>query len=429
MAGFSLTELIISLGLFSVVLAMVLSFLDQTRRNLETESSGIETQQGARVSIEELSFHIRQAGYGIRRDDPGDIAGWQRAVVWAGAHGIAFNADIDPARGAIDASVTLEFLDGSRYAGEGPADTIDGAETYYYSVDADGDGQVTPADHDEAEPGSYNPAAGTDNPLDYALFRRVFGYAGDDLAVRRIDPVTAHLFTNANPTDRFGDGTRPDPLFSYWLTEDLDGDGRLGAGECVVTPCPPAAEREPLVYLWGDTSLDGVLSDAERDALRSLAVGSPAWPRNPLAREGEMPATELAAGAAAGARTLVVLDAHGFVPGAQLELGGGEAAERATVVEADPEALPATIVLAAPLGRAYDAGTPLEVLPETMLRAIRSVHLRFGAITPERDYDASADSAARGRAGRVGTRGLDYRVLSLERRLPLANLKTRPAGR
>ena len=94
-AGFSLIEMLVSLALFSVVLAMVFAFMDQARKNLETEASGVETHQGARVALDELGLLVQQAGFGISRAEPNNPAVWQRAILHAGAHALAFNADLD----------------------------------------------------------------------------------------------------------------------------------------------------------------------------------------------------------------------------------------------------------------------------------------------------------------------------------------------
>ena len=64
-------------------------------------------------------FHRRDA-YTARGHSPGDDC-WQRAVIYGGAHAIAFNADIDSARGALSPATTLTFPDGSTYTGEGAA--------------------------------------------------------------------------------------------------------------------------------------------------------------------------------------------------------------------------------------------------------------------------------------------------------------------
>lgn len=425
--GFSLIEVVVALGLFSVVIGMVFVFLEQTRRNMETESGNIETQQAARVALEDLAFHVRQAGYGIDRGDRVNPAAWQRAVVWAGSHALAFNADLDPARGALASSSTLTFPDGSHYAGEGPGSSTAGAETYYYTLDADGDARITATDHTGVRVGGHNPAADSENPLDYALFRQTLGYDGSGEGGPPI-ALAGSLFTNATAADSFPDGTSPEPLLAYWLAEDLDGDGVLAPGECVLAPCPPATPRAPEAYLWGDSNFDGRLSEAEKAELRSLPVGAAGWEPNPLAVGGHYAATTLAAVVHDGELTLAVGDARNFIPGAWIQLGSEAAAERRVIAKVDSASIPQRIELGAPVGRTHDIAEPVEALPETLLRAIRAVQVHFDAITPRADYDATLDQAVPGRAGRIGTRGLGYRVQPYERRLGLDNLRTRPLG-
>ena len=99
--GFSLVEMLVSLALFSIVLAMVFAFLDQAGRNLETEANGVETHQGARIALDEMGLLVQQAGFGIERREANNPATWQSAVLHAGPHALAFNADLDPERGAI----------------------------------------------------------------------------------------------------------------------------------------------------------------------------------------------------------------------------------------------------------------------------------------------------------------------------------------
>lgn len=413
--GFSLTELVVSLGIFSIVLTMIFAFLGQTRRNLETESSGIETQYGARVAVEELGFHLRQTGYGIRRVPAANRAAWQRGVVWAGPHAFAFNADIDPDRGAMTGDASITFPDGSTYAGEALSEETGGAETYYYTLDADRNDRIEAGDRNAAPAGEFNPAAATANPLDYAVFRHVYGYAGDDEDPLRIDPVTAYLYTNATVEDRYPDSTSPEPLFTYWVTEDLDGNGILGADECVVAPCPPSPTRPPTLYLWGDSDFNGVLSESEKTALRELPVGAPAWDANPLSHGGSLASTGVADPAAAGAESLRVDNADGILPGAFVELRGAGGTERIEIAAVDRAAVPNVISLRQGTSFALSPGDDVEVVPDSLLRAIRTVQLRFGAITPRSDR-------------RGGTRGLEYRVLAFERRFSLPNLITQPAG-
>jgi prepilin-type N-terminal cleavage/methylation domain-containing protein len=426
-AGFSLVEMLVSLALFSIVLSMVFAFLDQAGRKLETEANGVQTHQGARVAMDELGLLVQQAGFGIERRDPGNPASWQRAVIHAGPHALAFNANLDDAVGAIGPEVTLTFPDGSSYAGEADDETTEGAETYYYTLDANDDGQISAADRWASAAGSYNPAGSTENPLDYALFRRVYGFDGEQSGGQPV-ALTPYLFTNATATDDYGDGTSPEPLFTYWLGEDLNGDDQLADAECVIEPCPPSSPRRPRTYLWGDSDFDGELNESEKDALRSFPVGDPGWWPNPLASNGRFHDTHLSEDIVPGATVLEVDDADGFAAGQFVEFGSAGLVERAVLVAVDTSGFSDTLTLGTAIRWPHDRSDPVRVLPTTLLQAIRTVELTFGAIRPERDFNAALGAPAPGHSARVGTRGLDYRVVSFERRFGLPNLRTRPAG-
>lgn len=426
-AGFSLVEMLISLTLFSVVLAMVFAFLDQAGKNLETEANGVETHQGARVALDEMGLLVQQAGFGIDRVDANNPAAWQRAVIHAGPHALAFNANLDSGRGAIDSEVVLNFPDGSYYIGEANDESTDGAETYYYSLDANNDGEITAADRWAAAADSYNPAASTENPLDYALFRRVYGFDGEGFGGAPV-ALTPYLFTNATATDDYGDGSSPEPLFTYWLSEDLNGDDQLSDEECVISPCPTTSERRPRLYLWGDGDFDGQLSEMEKDALRSIPVGDPGWAGNPLASGGRLHDTKLADDVDPGATILEVDDVNGFAAGQYVEFGESGLEERTIIVRVDTSGYPDKLILRTATRWPHNRNDSVRVLPSTLLQAIRSIELTFGAIRPEADFNAELGAPAPGHSGRVGTRGLDYRVVSFERRFGLPNLRTRPAG-
>jgi prepilin-type N-terminal cleavage/methylation domain-containing protein len=425
--GFSLIEMLVSLALFSVVLTMVIAFLDQAGKNLETEANGVETHQGARVALDELGLLVQQAGFGIQRNEPNNSASWQAAILYAGAHALAFNADLDTRLGALGATTELALPDGSSYFGDGDDESTDGAETYYYTIDANDDGRISSADRWASADGSFNPAASTPNPLDYALFRRVYGFDGEGQG-GELDALTPYLFTNATVTDDYGDGSSPEPLFTYWLSEDTNGDDRLADEECVIAPCPPSPARRPRIYLWGDTNFDGRLSESEKEALRSLPVGSADWAPNPLAKSGQMTGTILSEDAEPGGNAIEVSDANGFAPGQHIQLGNDGIAERFVVSRADSDSWPNVLELSSTIQWPHDRGDGVSVLPQTLLRSVRTVQVNFGAIRPERDFDSALGRQAPGRAGRVGTRGLDYRVVAFQRQFSLPNLSTEPPG-
>ncbi len=424
--GFSLIEALVSVAVLAMVVGIVLTLFSGFGKIANTESGEIEMQTAARISIDELSRLIQQTGYGIDRSDSGNPVAWQRDVVFAGPYAYAFNADIDSKVGPIASTQTLTFPGGDLYAGQIDASTTFGAETYVYTIDANGDNALTLADRTASVTGSYNPAAETPNPLDFALFRRVHGWNGSDFGGAMV-PLTGLLFTNATPEVRYGDGTTPEPLFTYKLTEDLDADGSLDDSECVVAPCPPSPARAPVLYLWGDTDFDGSLSEGEKTALRTLPVGSPSWSGNILVSGGVLTASTLTAAVdpgGANASVLHVADASSFPSGAFAKLGSGLETEVFQIDGAD-RANNTVALMTAPVNN-HAVGATLVVLPTTMLRAIRSVKADFQAISPQPDTDNGQAKA--GRMGRKGTRGLDYRVMPLVASIELRNMVTSALG-
>lgn len=421
-AGLGLVEVLVALAIFAVVMGIVLTIFSGFGKATNTESGEIDMQQAARVSVDELARNIQQTGYGIDRGDGYNPAEWQRDVVFAGPYVYAFNADIDPAVGRLALSQTVTFPGGDVYVGEGTSVTLSGAETYVYTIDANADGQLTLADRTEAAPGSYNPAAETPNPLDFGLFRRVLGFNGSDFGGALV-PVSALLFTNATSAVSYPEGGTPDPLFTYLLTEDLNDDGILDGTECVVGTCPPTTSRAPGLYVWGDTNFDSQISEIEKEALRLLPVGSPGWSGNRLATGGAYvtsPLTQPVVPGASGASDLHVADASRFAVGAYVTVGQAGNTE-SFVVEAASSAS-GTVSLGSDPRYAHAAGEPVVVMGRTFLRAIRSVHVNFQAISPRKDTEGGA--AAVGRMGRRGTRGLDYRVTPLRASIELRNLVT-----
>lgn len=422
--GFSLVELLISLVLMSMVLAIVFTFVLRTGRSFNSEGSSREMQQSARAAIDELSRLIEQAGFGVDRPVPYNDSAWQRGVIHAAAHTFTFNADIDPDLGPIGSGQSLGFPGGETYAGQGAAATSVGAETYVFTVDANGDGALTDADRSAAASGSYNPAALTPNPEDFAVFEEVHGYDGSAYVIQRL-PLAPHLFTDPTGGVTYADGTKPAPLFLYWVSEDLNRDGRLDPSECVndvVDTCPPGAEREPLSYLWGDTNFDGSLSDSERSALISMPVGSTSWSKNPLVVSGAYRSTTLASAidpSAADAYITAVANATGIAPGSHIRIGTGGGAETFVVESASTASSPDSLVLLTDPQNSHAAGDAVEILPGTLLRAIVAVQVVFTVISPRATLQDGA--ATLGQGGRATSHDMDYRTFILQKTIALPN--------
>jgi type II secretory pathway pseudopilin PulG len=423
MGGFSLVEALVALAVFLVVLTIVFSFFVDFGKSANTQSGVIDTQTSARITVDELSRTFQQAGYGIDRAPSDDPSTWQRDVVYAGSHAFAFNADLSSSIGPIPNTVTLTFPTGDTYAGQGDAAILGGAETYVYTIDADGDNAITLSDRTAAATGSYNPAADTPNPLDFALFKKIHGYNGTDYGGTPV-PVAGGLFTNATSAVTYPDGTTPEPIFEYWLTEDIDRSRSLSATECVVGTCPPSTTRLPKLYLWGDTDGNGTLSESEKSFIRDKPVGSAGWSKNPLVTSGAFNATTLtsALNPSSVAYQLVVANAAKFGAGMYVKIDTGSETEYA-VVEAVSTS-PHTITLQADLHRAHVAGTTVTAVPTTLLRAVRAVRVQFDSIAPVADVVNGAQVA--GRAGRVGTKGLDYVVRAYDKTVELVNMATDP---
>ncbi len=425
--GFSYIEALIALGVLIAAMAIVMQFFVDFGSAMNTESTTLSTQQASRFAVDELARQIRQTGYGIRRPDPYNPAIWQRGVVYGGSHVLAINADIDQSIGTLGSTETITLPGGSTYTGEGFVAALSGAETWIYTLDGDGSGSIEPADRTDAATGSYNPAADTENPLDFALFRKVYGFNGTDYGGETL-PLTASLLTNATSDFAYPDGSTPEPLFTYWLSEDLNQDGVLSPQECVnnvVDTCPPSTVRSPMNYLWGDTDFDEVLSETEKTALRSLEVGSPTWSANRLASAGVFNSTTLRTAMdpdADDSNQIQVNDGTKLGPGYLVLIGSGASAERFYVESVDTSIVPHRVVLSTLPRSPHAVSETIEVLQDTLLRAVRSVGIQYTAVTDKKD-SVNGERAA-GRMGRRGDEGLDYRVTPLRRRVEIINTTT-----
>ncbi len=421
--GFSMVEVMIAMGITVVVMSIVFGFFVNTSKSYKSEQAGVDMQQAARVAVDELGRMLQQAGYGIDRPDAYNVGEWQKAIAYAGPHSVAFNADVDPAIGPIDASQTLTFPTGETYVGEGRTNVTVGAETYVYSIDANGDNNITLVDRNAAQSGSFNPAAGTDNPLDFALFQRVSGYNGTAYATT-VAPIIPYLFTNAVESIKYADGTVPEPLFTYVLTEDLNGNGILDTGECV-NDALGSCTRSPVNYLWGDTDFDGALSGAERTALLAMPVGSTKWSKNKLQSSGTFHSVTISTAIDPTdeySYVVDVADASKLVPGAVMKLGTGINAEYIVVERVFTDRTPNQVILSANPDKFHSVGATMAIVEDSLLRAIRGVQINFTSISPRKDNNSS--HAPAGQIGRTTSHGMDYRTLTLQRTVELVNMET-----
>ena len=421
--GFSLPEALVALVVFLLVMATVFTFFVDLGKNANTQSGALDQATTARVAIDEVARTIQQLGYNIDRAPSDDPSTWQLDVAFAGSHAFAFNADLDQNIGPIPPSVTVNFPGGS-YAGQGPAGVTGGAETYVYTIDANDDGVLDVNDRTNAASGSYNPAADTPDPQDFALFKKIYGYNGTNYGGTLV-PITAGLFTNAITQAVYPDGSKPPPLFEYWLTEDVDRSRTLANQECAVGTCPPSTTRLPKLYLWGDTNGDGVLSTAEADFITDKPVGSPLWSKNPFVTSGVYNSSATTAAfspVAAYPYILTVANAAKFSSGMYIQIDSGADKEYAVIDNAI--ASNNTVTVSADLHKAHAVGVTVQIMPQTLLRCIRAVKIQFDAIAPVADSIAGVQAA--GRAGRAGTRGMDYKVIPYDRTVQLVNMTSDP---
>ena len=415
--GFSMVEVLVSVTLVVLILAIAAAFYINAKKFSKSQTAGLNMQQAARVAVDEIARTLQQAGYGIDRSDPYNSSTWQDSLMYAGAHAVALNVDIDASLGAT--GQTLNFPTGESYVGTGSGSSV-GAESYVYTLDANNDGSLTLVDREAAETGSTNPASRTENPLDFSLYRRVYGHDGSS-EITQVAPIVPYLFTNAVATVKYADLTIPEPLFTYVLTEDLDGDNILSAGECVndtIDSCDPNSARPPDLYIWGDSNFDGVLSDAEKDLLRQAPVGSVSWTKNPLVESGAYKQTSLSLDADPDDYQLRVVDGTKIAPGAHIQVG----TETFEVLNVSTTSAPHSVLLTSNVQITHFAGATVQVLPRTLRQAIRAIQINFTAISPRKDLVAGVGPA--GQAGRATEHGMEYRTMILRKMVELVNHQT-----
>jgi prepilin-type N-terminal cleavage/methylation domain-containing protein len=226
--GFTLVELLLAIVVAAfVAIAGVVVFSGQNRASSQQRRQ-VDSQQNARAAMDVLVREIRQAGADV------DKFHKQTTLVDCGPYQVVFNADVRGGVGgdeAMQATVAVPLSDGTAYS---PGDFLEenlenltrfnnGAETIRLTLDATGDGHVTAADS----------CTDTSIPGDFRLVRQVDGAEAETVAYGVRGPLA------------LPDGTLPLPLFQYW--------GLFGGSA--------------QLKLWGDTSADGSLSQAEIGAI------------------------------------------------------------------------------------------------------------------------------------------------------------------
>jgi len=165
-----------------------------------------------------------------------------------------------------------------------------------------------------------------------------------------------------------------------------------------------------------------VLQETEKTALRGLEVGSASWSKNPFIDAGSYVSTTVAVAidpTSAYALQVEVADASALAPGVHVQIGSGGSAERFYIEQVAVLTGNDLLILSSDPQNVHASGTTVEVLPSTLRSAIRAVEITYTAIGGERDSDAGGLVA--GRAGRQGSRGLDYRVVPFERTIEIVN--------
>ncbi len=242
--GFTLVELLITITVFSIVIASVLTLFINSQKTKYRVDMMTEAQQSARTAIDYMIKDIRAAGYNIDLEENATSSP-QRRIVYASPYELIFNANIRPVQDDPENPITPTALDpGStpnplHYTPSKMFET--GAETIVYTLDYNNDGSVNGTDRVGTE------AAFTPNPNDYALVKRVYGYD----ATNNTNGGVRQIVSMVGGPDRFPGQTEGVPLFSYWYDDDND----------------PTTDNK----LWGDTDASGTLSLTEANSLTGIA--------------------------------------------------------------------------------------------------------------------------------------------------------------
>lgn len=241
--AFTLVEMLITLTVFSIVIASVLSIYINSQRAKMRVDSMTEAQQAARTAIDYMIKDIRAAGYNIDLEETATSSP-QRRIVYYSPYEIVFNANIRPVQddpANPKSPMAIDPTTSPKPVHYNPIKQFDtGAETIVYTLDYNGDGIVNSNDRNSPE------ARFTDNPNDYALVKMVFGYdtlTGTNGGTRQIVSVVGG-------PNQFPSQTEGIPIFMIWYDDDND----------------PSTDNK----LWGDTNNDGVISQTEANALTGI---------------------------------------------------------------------------------------------------------------------------------------------------------------
>ena len=241
-AGFTLVEMMISVLVLGVLLiAMGGLFVLFQKSSAQTNESA-EIQQNARIALEFVTDHLRQAGSQI------DYFRGQQPIVHAGPYQVAVNADIDNQQ-TIDGMTPLTAIRRAFSPNRVPAsgttiyspttDYQSIAETIVLTLDSNGDGAISASDRGD------DPEENGRNTNLFMLKKVVYGYNG--LGSNEVRESNLALLRGPNMAPTW---TIPQPLFQYMYDHDNNA---------------ATADR-----LWGDINLNGVLEAGEITMLTAL---------------------------------------------------------------------------------------------------------------------------------------------------------------
>lgn len=175
-AGFTLVELMITLVLMGIVLAVLATVMISSQRSKADTEGRLEAQQSGRSISDLIAQDIRTAGYGIDTD----AIPAQTPIAYVDSVEIMINADLtpvsdtsgtitypkalSPVASPLPHKLTGAYLPGGQFA--------TGAETIVYTLDLNQDGNIDATDQSQA---LAVEAQRTPNPNDYVLGRIVYG--------------------------------------------------------------------------------------------------------------------------------------------------------------------------------------------------------------------------------------------------------------
>ncbi len=183
-AGFSLIEMMVTLVLLAIVVAVIATVMIGSQRSKAVTEARLEAQQSARTISDIIANDLRSAGY---KTDV-DTSPAQLAFAYVDSVEIVINANLYPAAVALDSLPPLALdpagtplppvLDGTAYEPQVKYRT--GAETIRYTLDLNDDGAIDAGDQADVLAAE---AQRTANPNDFVLARAVYGDSSGGVAL------------------------------------------------------------------------------------------------------------------------------------------------------------------------------------------------------------------------------------------------------